>query len=81
MIVANTFRELAGLAIASIGSLSAIEQLKTGTFRWRGDPDPTTRQQNPIGWWGWLVAKTILAVVALTVGAGVFLGVAPLHRS
>lgn len=78
--VANVFRELAGIAIISVGSLPVIEQLRTGTFRWRGDPDQTMRQQDRVGWWGWLLAKMIFAVVALAVGVGVFFGVVPLHR-
>ena len=80
VMVANVFRELAGLAIAGIGSLPIIEQLRTGIFRWRCDPNRNTRQQDPIGWWGWLLDKTILAVMALAGGVGLFFGVAQLHR-
>jgi hypothetical protein len=73
-------QELAGLAIATIGGLPLFEVLKTGSFLWRGDPERTTRQQDPVGYWGTVVATALLAVVALAVGVGVFFGVVKLHR-
>lgn len=78
--MAQIFQELAGLAVLSIGALPLIETLRTGSFRWRGDPERTTRKQDPVGYWGVVVATTLLAIVSLTVGVGVFLGLVPLHR-
>ena len=47
---------------------------------WRGDPERTTRKQDPIGYWGVVVATMLMAIVSLGVGVGVFLGLVPLHH-
>jgi len=74
------FQELAGLAIATAGGLPLFEILRTGSVRWRNKRYRTTRKEDPVGYWGVVGVTALLAVVALAVGVGVFLGVVKLHH-
>jgi hypothetical protein len=66
---------LIGLAIAVAGCAPISEILLKGSFLWRGAPTRTTRQQDPVGYWGAVVATTMLAIIAVAVGVAVFAGV------
>lgn len=67
-------RAIVGLVVAIVGCLPAIEVLTTGSYRRRGDPLRTTRQDDPIGYWTIAIATTLLAMIALATGVAIWRG-------
>jgi hypothetical protein len=65
---------LIGIVIAVVGSFPNFEILQKRNFLWRGDSSRTTRQQDPIGYWGTVGATTLLALVATAAGDAIFAG-------